>query len=221
MPRETPTFSPPCGADNTGRASSNQKPDRGHRIPERGRGVPTSAQSRYVVRVLWLGRPPYLRWIAATTLVVAGLVWDISERATEPFPFAASDLNRGQVLEPEDIEWRPVPSGSLVMPDLNGATAATPIRSGDPIVPSLVAVGALIPSDSWAVPVPLPLGAGPGMFVRLVFADGSWTSGVIVQPAIEDSFGLISQGLVAVEGDAANSVALATSNGDLIVLIEP
>jgi hypothetical protein len=148
-------------------------------------------------------------------------VWDISERATEPFPFAALDLDRGQFLEPDDIEWRQVPSGSLVMPDLNGASAATTIRSGDPIVPSLVSAASSIPSDSWAVPVPLPLGAGQGMSVRLVFPDGSWTSGVVVQAATEDSFGLISQGLVAVGGDVANSVALATSNDDLVVLIEP
>jgi hypothetical protein len=153
--------------------------------------------------------------------VVAAFVWDVSERATEPFPFAAVDLTRGQLLAPEDIEWRPVPSGSLVMPNLTGATAATTIQAGDPVVPSLVSVTALIPSDSWAVPVPLPLGAGQGMSVRLVFADGSWTSGTIVQPATEDSLGLISQGLVAVAGDVANSVALATANGDLIVLIEP
>ena len=171
--------------------------------------------------MLWLGRPPYLRWIAAASLVVAGLAWDVSKRTTEPFPFAAVDLARGQILAPEDIEWRPVPSGSLVMPSLIGVTAATTIHSGDPIVPSLVSATAPIPSDSWAVPVPLPLGAGQGMSVRLVFVDGSWTSGIVVQPATEDSFGLISQGLVAVDGEAANSVALATANGDLIVLIEP
>ncbi len=59
------------------------------------------------------------------------------------------------------------------------------------------------------------------MSVRLVFADGSAISGVIVSPATEDTLGLISEGLVAVSGDVANSVALATANGDLIVLIEP
>ncbi|MFV1970271.1 MAG: SAF domain-containing protein [Acidimicrobiia bacterium] len=171
--------------------------------------------------MLWFGRPPYLRWIAATSLVVAAFLWDISERATEPFPFAAVDLTRGQFLSPEDIEWRSVPTGSLVMPNLTGASAVTTIRSGDPIVPSLVSATSPIPSDSWAVPVPLPLGAGPGMSVRLVFADGSAISGVIVQPATEDTLGLISEGLVAVSGDVANSVALATANGDLIVLIEP
>jgi len=171
--------------------------------------------------VLWLGRPPYLRWIAATSLVVAGLVWDVTERATELFPFAAVDMARGQFLASEDIEWRPVTSGSMVMPNLVGVTAATAIRSGDPIVPSLVSVSAPIPADSWAVSVPLPPGAGPGTSVRLVFIDGTWTSGTIVQPATEDAFGMISQGLVAVGGEAANSVALATANGDLIVLIEP
>jgi len=185
------------------------------------RGVLSRVARRYVVRVLWLGRPPYLRWIAAASLVLAAFAWDVSKRATEPFPFAARDMARGQVLTSDDVEWRPVPVGSLSLPDLTGASASILIRSGDPIVPSLVAVTPPIPPDSWAVPVPLPLGAGVGMSVRLVFADGSATSGVIVQPATEDSLGLMSVGLVAVDGDVAHIVALATANGDLIVLIEP
>lgn len=171
--------------------------------------------------MLWLGRPPYLRWIAAASLVLAALVWDVSKRATEPFPFAARNLTRGQLLTPEDVEWRSVPVDSLSLPDLAGASASTLIRAGDPIVPSLVTVAPPIPPDSWAVPVPLPLGAGAGMSVRLVFADGSATSGIVVQPATEDALGLISEGLVAVGGDVAHIVALASANGDLIVLIEP
>lgn len=178
-------------------------------------------QSRYVVRVLWLGRRPYLRWFAAVVLVVAAFVWDVSERATEPFPFAARDLERGRPIDPEDVEWRQMPVGSLTLPPLGGATAATAIASGDPIVMSLVSRTPPLPPNSWAVPVPLPIGAGQGTAVNLVFSDGTAVPGIIIQPATEDTFGFNTDGLVAVQGVAANAVALAAANGDLVVLVEP
>lgn len=153
--------------------------------------------------------------------MLGALVWDFTERATEPFPFAAIDLERGQPIAPESIVWRQVPRGSLRLPSLDGSTAANAIEAGDPIVRSLVTGATPLPPNTWAVPVPLPLGAGPGTVVNLVFADGTDVSGTIVQPASEDSLGYTSDGLVAVQGSAANAVALAAANGDLVVLIRP
>ncbi len=171
--------------------------------------------------MLWLARPPYLRWIAAGALVVAALMWDLSERETESFPFAVVDLERGQPITAADIEWRDMPAGAFIVPDLVDATALVPIRSGDPIVPSLASTSPALPSNSWAVPVPLPLGAGAGTAVKLVFPDGSDVAGVVIQSAGEDSFGFDTTGLVAVVEQAANAVALASANGDLVVLVEP
>lgn len=114
-----------------------------------------------------------------------------------------------------------MPVGSLNIPDLLGATAAVAIASGDPIVGSLVSSAPLLPSDSWAVPVSLPVGASNGAVVRLVFADGSDVHGIVVQPAVDDPLGFDTLGLVAVAGPAANAVALASANGDLVVLVEP
>jgi len=148
-------------------------------------------------------------------------VWDLAERATGPFPFAAVDLARGQPIAPESIVWRQVPRGSLQTPPLDGTTAAKEIKAGDPIVRSLVSGAIPLPPNTWAVPVPLPLGAGQGTVVNLVFADGSDVAGTIVQPASEDSLGFTSDGLVAVHRSAANAVALAAANGDLVVLIRP
>ena len=171
--------------------------------------------------MLWLGRRPYLRWFAAAALLVAALAWDLAERATGPFPFAATDLKRGQTIAPEDIAWRQVPIGSMVLPRLEGATASVAIIEGDPLVASLIATSSSLPLHSWAVPVPLPIGAVPGTPVKLVFPDGTDVAGVIIQPATEDSLGFTSDGLVAVEDAAANAVALASSNGELVVLIQP
>lgn len=185
------------------------------------RGVHTRRWFRYVGQVLWLGRPPYLRWLAAGALIVAALVWDLSERATEPFPFAASDLERGHQITAEDLQWHDMPLGAFAMPDLNNAIPLVPIRAGDPIVASLVSPSPTLPPNSWAVPVQLPVGAHVGTVVKLVFADGSDVGGVVMQPAREDSFGLETTGLVAVTDEAASTVALAAANGDLVVLVEP
>ena len=128
---------------------------------------------------------------------------------------------RGQIIAPEDVEWRQVPVGSLLVPPLEGATASSAITAGDPIVTSLISATTPIPLNSWAVPVPLPIGAVPGTLVNLVFSDGTDVPGVVIQPATEDSLGFTSEGLVAVETLAANAVALAAANGDLVVLIQP
>ncbi len=154
-------------------------------------------------------------------LIVAAFMWDLSERATEPFPFAADELVRGHLIQQDDIVWRQIPVGSLSLPALGDVTVVSTIRAGDPIVGSLVSSAPPTPPGTWAVPVPLPLGAGQGTAVNLVFADGTDVRGVILQPATEDSLGVNYDGLVAVEGRAANAVALAAANGDLVVLIEP
>lgn len=153
--------------------------------------------------------------------MAAAFLWDVSERATEPFPFAVSELSRGQSISEDDVEWRQVPVGSLAFPDLAGATAAATIRAGDPIVSSLVSAGAVLGLNNWAVPVPLPVGAAEGTSVKLVFADGSDILGVVIQPATADALGFETTGLVAVVGQAANSVALAAANGELVVLVAP
>lgn len=183
--------------------------------------LPSVLRARYGGSVHWLGRPPYLKWAAAATLVILAFVWDMSERSTEAFPFAATDIVRGQVLTDDNVQWRQVPSGALSLPDLTNASAAVLIVAGDPIVTSLVAAQSTMPAGSWAVPLPLPLGTAQGMRVKLVFADGTSTTGIIIQPAEQDSLGLTSDGLVAVDGSVADSVALAASNGDLVVLFQP
>jgi hypothetical protein len=114
-----------------------------------------------------------------------------------------------------------MPAGSLLLPLLENAAASVAIIAGDPLVASLLSASSSVPLNSWAVPVPLPIGAVPGTSVNLVFSDGTDVPGVIIQPATEDSLGFTSEGLVAVEDIAANAVALAAANGDLVVLIRP
>ena len=63
--------------------------------------------------MLLLSRPPYVRWVIAVLIVVAALLWELSEQVTEPFPFAARSIARGEPIASEAIEWRKLPRGSL------------------------------------------------------------------------------------------------------------
>lgn len=171
--------------------------------------------------MLALSKPPYLRWIFAFTLVAAAFAWDLTSQATELAPFANSRIERGTVIEPSHLSWKPVPVGLLgpVVPE--GAVALVGIEPGQPIVASIVGSGAAVPDGWWTVPVEVPATTLPGSNVRIVLDTGVTVPGVVVAPSREDSFGIPSDGLVAVPEDFAGEVALAAGSGRLTILYEP
>lgn len=171
--------------------------------------------------MLVLSRPPYLRWLAAATLIGGAIVWEVSEGATQPAPFAAHAISRGELIEDGSIEWRQIPSGLFPSIDPTGAAAVSGIAEGDPITRSAVTDGVIVPSDWWTVPASIPPGAVRGSMVRVVLADGFGVTGVVVEPSSDDAFGISSAGLLAVPGESADLVALAASVGELVVLFEP
>lgn len=171
--------------------------------------------------MFWLTRPPYLRWAAAVTLVVGALLWDLRGRGGEPYPFAAVTIDSGAVVGDADVEWRTVPRGMMVMPDLSAPVAARSIPAGEPIVPSAVDTGAGIPASWWAVPVALPTAATRGVAVRLVTPDGVETDGVVVDVGSSELLSFSDAGLVAVPPERATAVATSAVDGTLIVLVQP
>lgn len=177
--------------------------------------------SRYVRFVLLLSKPPYLRWAGAVALVLAALAWDVSARATEPFPFAARTIQRGEVIDDTAIEWKHAPVGLLRMPDLGGATAAVTIDKGEPISSSALRFTAPVPEGWWTVALDLPPAVLPGTRVRIVLGGGEGVSGVVVEASREDSFGLRSAGLVAVPAQASDAVGFAAGAGQIVILFEP
>jgi len=188
-----------------------------------GSGVPlpTGSAGRYVRFVLLLSKPPYLRWAGAAALVIAALAWDVSARATEPYPFAARSIHRGETLDADSVEWKAAPVGLLQIPDLDAATAAVNIQQGEPISISALRYTAAVPVGWWTVPIELPPAVLPGTHVRIVLGGGDGVSGIVVEPSREDSFGLRSAGLVAVPAHAADAVGLAAGEGNIVLLFEP
>jgi hypothetical protein len=175
----------------------------------------------YVRAVLVLAKPPYLRWAVAGALIVGALVWDLSSRATQPVAVAALPIARGATIDPDTIRWVDVPVGVFDPIDPSGTTAVVAIGEGEPITPSVVTVGAVVPDGWWTVGADIPFAAVRGSRVRVVLADGSGITGVVVEPSVEDSFGIPSPGLLAVPGETADIVALAAAAGELVILFEP
>lgn len=156
----------------------------------------------------------------AALAVAAALAWDLSARATEPFPFAASPIPRGTPLAEADIEWRDIPEGSLVLPDLDAGHAGVDIAEGDPITGTVMAGAVTVPDDWWAVPIDLPLGLPAGSPVLLLLPSGVTADGVVSVPAVDDVFAGTT-GAVAVGPRDLADVAAAAAAGLVTVLVTP
>jgi len=172
--------------------------------------------------MFWLRKPPYVRWAAAGLILIAALLWDLRNAATEPYPFAGRDLGAGEVIQPGDVEWRDLPAGALPDADLEGRTAIVPIRRGEPLTPPLLSSEPEYPDDWWAVPVAISATAVPGSTVRLVVLDPPMTvDGIVSRAGTDDPFSLGAAGLVAVPAEVAAQVAGAAIGGNLVVLERP
>lgn len=171
--------------------------------------------------MLWMSKPPYLRWFAAGAVILAAFVWDLSNRATTPYPFAATDLVRGSLISGEAIEWRDAPTGVFAIPDLNQATASVDIAEGDPITRSVLGSSISIPQGWWSVPIALPPATTSGVTIRVVLPNGDSVSGIVMQAATSDNFGALGTATVAFPSGAAELVAQMAALGELVILIEP
>ncbi|RPI20680.1 MAG: hypothetical protein EHM57_07605, partial [Actinobacteria bacterium] len=136
--------------------------------------------------------------------------------------FAAADIAPGQAISDDLLEWRHVPLGLLVRPDLEAPVAKADIAAGDPVTAAMVSGDAMVPAGWWAVPIALPGGAVPGTAVRLVVAEPQLTvDGVVVASGERDLLSPADAGLVAVPGEVAPAVARAAAEGAVTVLVEP
>jgi len=169
-----------------------------------------------------MSRPPYLRWAAAAALLIGAFAWDLRGTRSEPFPFAAADIESGEPIEDAAVDWRDTPIGLMAIPDLAAPYASRSIAAGEPITRSAVATEPGIPDGWWAVPVALPTAAHAGTRVRLVLFEPVLTvDGIVVVAATDGMLTFGESGLVAVPGEFADAVGRAAAEGSLTVLVEP
>ncbi len=177
--------------------------------------------SRYGERVLWLSRPPVLRWLAAGSIILAALAWDVAKNQSEPFPFAAVAISAGTVISDDLVDWKSVPEGSIPFPVLDGTTATADIDAGDPLTRSVVAQSPPLPTEWWSVPIEIPTGTPVGAGIRVVLPNGDAAMGIVTEPASSDGYGVPSPGTVGFPPQVADIVARLAATGNLVVLVEP
>jgi hypothetical protein len=172
--------------------------------------------------VYWLARPPYLRWAAASLLVVVAAAMELQTPETVLQPFARIDIAAGSEITEDQVAWRAVPPGIIPPVEVEG-WAAVAISAGTPLMPALVAAAPQLPSDWWALELALPATAVTGASLRLILTavDGSGTvtvPGLLISAVATDGLGE-QVGLVAVPEEFAAAAAAAASGDRVVVLV--
>ena len=173
--------------------------------------------------MLWLSRPPFLRWLAAAA-VIAIAAW--SEFAPQPVSEIAvlnRDIAAGTPLTDEMVDVRRMPDPGFSTVEPHGI-AATSLRAGDPLIASMLTEIA-VPSGWVALDAELPSGARPGAQatgVILAAEAGQATEtfpAVIVEASNDDAFGT-GTGTVAVPPEWIAAAGAAAAGGRLVIGVE-
>jgi hypothetical protein len=171
--------------------------------------------------MFWFGRPSYWRWAGAALLIFGAMVIELWPSRQVPYPFAAQAVEAG---DPIVVEWRTMPAGLYLPPDVAGGVAAHPVAAGDPIRESDLAPPITPPRDWWALSLEVPLRLAPGTPTRLVIAGstGEPVPGVVVTSSDPDRFSASGPtALIAVPEAEAAAVAAAAAARQVVVLIAP
>lgn len=169
----------------------------------------------------WFRRPPYLRWVVASLVVMGALWMDLRGKPTEPRPFAVSSIAAGDPIAEEMLEYREVPVGVLPEVEASGY-ASVPISPGEPLTPSMISDRDRLPDGWWAMEMEVPTGAGSGTELRLVIEQvAAVVPGLITRVvAAGQSAGWVREtAMVAVPSEQAARVATALADGKMSVLV--
>ncbi len=182
--------------------------------------LPLASSLPYRALVVWLLRPPYVRYAAATLIILGALYLDLRPVPEVDHPFLTRDVPAGATIGPDDVEWRLLPPHTLPMVDPTGVATAD-LPAGTPLVPAMLTAAPSIPDDWFALEIPVPDLAAPGRPVRIVVNAETWTDGVVIALS-EGSTDFLSRGrtaLVAIPAGAAATVAEAAGRGSVTVLL--
>jgi hypothetical protein len=167
--------------------------------------------------MIWLGTPPWGRRLLAATIAILALWIELRPQTTVEHPFATEMISRGTVIGPGNTESRVVPEG-LLTPVEMGSVATREIADGSPVLDTDLG-GGVVPIDWWTVSLEVPPTATAGDMVRVVILDtGDVTDGVVVSGPDADPFGS-GIGSVALPGEEAAAVAIASREGRVAVMV--
>jgi hypothetical protein len=171
--------------------------------------------------VFWLQKPPYVRRIAAVLIVLAALAWELRPQPTELRPFLTRDVETGDPVTDDLLEWKEVPIGFF--PELAEPVGSfvADFATGTPLVSGMYAPDPAVPPGWWALEVPVPAGTSSGTEVRLV-VDVRLTPriipGLVIRLLGEENIDGFTA-LVAVPEEEVGAAAAALAEGSLRALI--
>ncbi len=170
-----------------------------------------------------LSKPPVLRWVAATILVVIALWADLRPSATVEHPVAVAEIPAGDEVTVGQVRMIDVPAGLLEPVELP-FVAGRRIGPGDPILATDMSVDEVAPPQGWLlVELAVPDGAKPGSPVVAIVSGmdpdpATRHDGVVVSVGVDDGFGGELAGCAFPADDAA-IVAVAAADNRISVLI--
>lgn len=174
--------------------------------------------------MLWLDRPPYLRWTAAGLLAAVAFWSEFGPAPTTDAWIAVRDVAPGDALTHDlfvrrQVSWEDGPE--TIAPH---GVAAVHITAGDPLLASM-ATSLMIP-DGWMVlAAPLPPGSVPGAEATVVLlpaaSDDGQTRSVPAVVAGEGSDDPFDDGVgtIAVPGERLPEVVAAAASDRLVVAV--
>lgn len=171
--------------------------------------------------MLWLERPPFLRWLAATLVAAVAVALELSPPPTEEAAFLAVDVPAGTALDETMVTYRRLPVGALATVAPTGF-AAVDLAAGDPLIASVV-TDVSVPGQWVVLEAPLPAHARPGdRAIGVVVGPGAPPlefPALVVAPAVADAFGA-GLGTIAVPADWLSVSAGAVADGRLVIGVE-
>lgn len=168
--------------------------------------------------MLWLARPPYLRWAAAALLVALAAWSELSPPPTTTLTFLATDVAAGTEIEESHILRRRVPTSDIATVEPNGV-AALDLKAGDPLLATMITDVAVPPGWN-VIQAPVPDGAGPGAVATgVILTDGSAPiefPALVVSSSGSDPFGAAT-GRLAVSPEWTAAAAAAAAEARLVI----
>lgn len=171
--------------------------------------------------MLWLSRPPYLRWLAASLVLALGFLIELRPQDTTPVPVATTEMAAGAAITESDVVWKQGPVelfAEVALPAYltRSVNAGTLILAAD-----LAEHPVAAPADWWSLELAVPPSTESGTAVlAVVTSEGQSETyvGLTTAHLSDDGFGEALT-LVAFSQPDAIRVAAGMADGQVTLLI--
>lgn len=171
--------------------------------------------------MLWLDRPPVLRWVAAAALVAVAAWSELAPPPTSEQNFLVEEVAAGTRVESHHVERRSVPVGVVETVEPSGV-AASDLQAGEPLVASML-TDIEIPQGWVVLSASVPSHAPPGGSATAIIVGRDTAPmefpALVVAAGTTDPFGE-DGGTVAVPAEWVGAAASASAENRLVIGVD-